>query len=104
VDNATQEVVNAALATYTMAVEAHKAQVATMTQDYEEMVASATATMNALRYAGDVAAESLAEPPEPPTVARVVAENGEVFYAFNEQAYNQQKVIMDGMLDVIESL
>jgi hypothetical protein len=27
-----------------------------------------------------------------------------VFYAFNEQAYNQQKVIMDGMLDVIESL
>jgi hypothetical protein len=101
VDNATQEVVNAALATYTQAVEAHKIQVAQMTQDYEDMVSAASVTMNALRHAGDVAAESITEPA---TVAKVVAESGEVFYAFNEQAYEQQKIIMDGMLDVIESL
>jgi hypothetical protein len=101
VENATQEVVNAALATYTQAVDAHKVQLAKMTQDYEEMVAAASATMSALRQGVDSEPESIAEPP---TVARVVAESGEVFYAFNEQAYEQQKVIMDGMLDVIESL
>jgi hypothetical protein len=101
VDNATQAVVNAALETYTQAVEAHKVQVAKMTKDYDDMVSAASVTMNALRNGADSEPESLAEPA---TVAKVVAENGEVFYAFNEQAYNQQKVIMDGMLDVIESL
>jgi hypothetical protein len=101
VDNATQEVVNAALATYTQAVEAHKIQVAQMTKDYDDMVSAASATMNTLRQGVDSVPESITEPA---TVAKVVAENGEVFYAFNEQAYNQQKVIMDGMLDVIESL
>jgi len=102
-DSATQKFVDAALETYTQAVEKHQTQVAKMTKDYEDMVAAASEKLELLRHAADPKEDPEPEP-EPPTVAKVTAESGEVFYAFNEAAYAQQQKIMDGMLDVIQSL
>ena len=101
-DETTKQFVDKALQEYTNAVAAHEAQVIKMTQEYEDMVEQAARQMNAMR-----APASTPEPvvePEPPTVAKVTAESGEVFYAYNQAAHDQQKIIMDGMLDLIESL
>ena len=101
-DETTKKFVDKALQSYKEAVSAHEAQVAKMTQDYEDMVEQAAKQMSAL--------QSPPSEPEPvvevgpPEVAKITAESGEVFYAFNEAAYNQQRIIMDGMLDLIESL
>ena len=97
-DETTKQFVDRALQSYMEAVAGHEAQVIKMTRDYEDMVEQAARQMNAMRVPPS-------EPEvEPPTVAKITAETGEVFYAFNQAAYDQQRIIMDGMLDLIESL
>ena len=96
-DETTKQFVDRALQSYMEAVAGHEAQVIKMTKDYEDMVEQAARQMDAMRVPSEPEVE-------PPTVAKITAETGEVFYAFNQAAYDQQQLIMDGMLDLIESL
>ena len=101
-DETTKQFVDKALQSYMEAVAGHEAQVIKMTKDYEDMVEQAARQMDAMRV--PPSEPDPVEDVEPPTVAKITAETGEVFYAFNQAAYDQQRIIMDGMLDLIESL
>ena len=97
-----------AMQSYIDAVEQHKEKFAKKVTEYEDMVSQAANQLEELvANAEKQMAATSGEPqpePEPPTVAKVTAETGEVFYAYNQAAHDQQQVIMDGMLDVIQSL
>ena len=93
-----KEYIDESFKVYADAIATHAKQVAQMTKEYEDMVADATKRMEAM------SATAPAPVVMAPAVVQIQTEEGETLFVFNQAALDQNNMIMDSMLDILQSI
>jgi uncharacterized protein involved in tolerance to divalent cations len=93
-----QKFVDECIEQYATAAKAHEDQIRQMQTEYEDMVKNASAKMEAL------IANPVEEPVKTPAITKIETDDGETHYVFNQQAFDQNNAIMDGMSAILQEL
>jgi uncharacterized protein involved in tolerance to divalent cations len=96
-----QKFVDECIDQYATAAKAHEDQIRQMQQEYEDMVKNASAKMEALIASPQ---EVVEEPVKTPSITKIETDDGETHYVFNQQAFDQNNAIMDGMSAILQEL
>jgi hypothetical protein len=95
-----QELVTKVATQFEQAVTQHEQQMKDMQNQYEALVADSIARMDAM-----MGGSTEAPAPQPEgKITKIETDDGETHYVFNQQAFNTNSAIMDGMSEVLKAL
>jgi hypothetical protein len=95
-----QELVAKIATQFEQAVEQHETQIKDMQEQYETLVAESTARMEAM-IGGTTTPQ---DAPPAGKITKIETDDGETHYVFNQQAFDNNSAIMDGMAEVLKEL